>query len=104
MNSRNDNPTVSVLDIQSTPRADTDDGTDKVPKKAAQNKQKKCRQYLVNHILCIYFSSQYLIYLSGIGGKKLLARTWLAEDIPSDEDDSEDENDLFDAGNSTLSL
>lgn len=38
------------------------------------------------------------MYLSGLGGKKLLGH----EDIPSDEDDSENEDDIFDTGNSTF--
>jgi len=38
------------------------------------------------------------MHLSGLGGKKLLGH----EDIPSDEDDSENEDDIFDTGNSTF--
>ena len=37
------------------------------------------------------------MYISGLRGKKLLGH----EDIPSD-DDSENEDDIFDTGNSTL--
>jgi hypothetical protein len=38
------------------------------------------------------------MYLAGLGGKKLLGH----EDIPSDEDDSENEDDIFDTGNTTF--
>jgi hypothetical protein len=38
------------------------------------------------------------MFLSGLGGKQLLGH----EDIPSDEDDSENEDDIFDTGNSTF--
>jgi hypothetical protein len=38
------------------------------------------------------------MYLSGLGGKKLIGHEY----IPSDEDDSENEDDIFDTGNSTF--